>query len=117
MHAMVANGALIGRVALVTGGVHGLGLSITRALRERGAEVAFADQNPDLISMTMRDLPGSLGIAGDVTLASDADWVVAAAVARFGRLDMLVNVSDAAGAITGESIRVAGLLRKQAVLC
>src|SRR5215470_5737739 len=75
-----------GRAALVTGGTRGIGLAIARRLAEAGASVLVCG----------RTQPGSLpaGIefaAADVRDPEQARAVVAAATARFGRLDVAVN--------------------------
>jgi 3-oxoacyl-[acyl-carrier protein] reductase len=72
------------RGVLVTGGANGLGRAIVEAFLAEGAEVAVLD-----LAASPRD--DVLSIVGDVADAAAAAGAVAAAVERFGRLDILVN--------------------------
>jgi 3-oxoacyl-[acyl-carrier protein] reductase len=74
---------LDGKVAFVTGASRGIGAAVSRALSERGAEVALASRSGD-------DLGIGLGVACDVRDAASLDAAVAEAVDRFGRLDICV---------------------------
>lgn len=74
------------KVAIVTGGSSGIGAATAARLRREGARVFIADLNPpqethDTIAFRRTD----------VTLLADATAMVAAAVARFGHVDVLVN--------------------------
>lgn len=77
---------LTGRVALVTGGTRGIGLAIARRLASSGVSVLVCGRSePDR-------LPGGLEFtAADVREPEQATAAVAAAVSRFGRLDIVVN--------------------------
>jgi NAD(P)-dependent dehydrogenase (short-subunit alcohol dehydrogenase family) len=79
-----------GRVALVTGGVRGVGLGITRALLDAGATVVTCSRTPP------ESPPGAAGRAAEHVTADirDEDSVralVEGVAARHGRLDVLVN--------------------------
>jgi hypothetical protein len=75
---------LSGRVVLVTGGTKGLGRGLAVAFRDAGAEVmtcarnAPEDASDDFVAADLRD-------------PAAATVVVEATVARFGRLDVLLN--------------------------
>lgn len=90
---------LTGKVALVTGASRGLGRAIAQKLAEEGMAVAIAARSePEL-----RTLASEIERAGGRTLVQAADLrdpsapalAVAAAVERFGRLDLLVNNAGA----------------------
>jgi 2-deoxy-D-gluconate 3-dehydrogenase len=84
-----------GRVALVTGAAQGFGFAAAHRLAEAGARVLLTDRRGDAVEAAV----GRLAVyadrvacaAGDVSSERDVDGLVAAAVARFGRLDVLVN--------------------------
>jgi 3alpha(or 20beta)-hydroxysteroid dehydrogenase len=85
-------GRLDGKVAIVTGAARGTGASIARLFAEEGARVVLADVLEDLGASVAREIGASAHFAAlDVT--SEAAWqqVVADVVARFGRVDVLVN--------------------------
>jgi NADP-dependent 3-hydroxy acid dehydrogenase YdfG len=76
---------LDGKVAFITGGSGGIGAAVARALSERGVKVALASRRGDDLG-----LPDALGLRCDVRNPKQVDDAVAAAVERFGRLDILV---------------------------
>jgi NAD(P)-dependent dehydrogenase (short-subunit alcohol dehydrogenase family) len=82
---------LEGRVAIVTGGARGLGRAIARKLGEEGAAVVVADVDAAGAERAAAELPRSLAVPTDVSREADIEAMVAAALARFGRLDVLVN--------------------------
>ena len=86
---------LSGKVALVTGAAQGFGFACARRLADGGAAVVLADRRPDRLEdarARLSDAGRSVATAeGDVSMEADADRLVAIAVERFGRLDVLVN--------------------------
>ncbi|EEY64424.1 peroxisomal 2,4-dienoyl-CoA reductase, putative [Phytophthora infestans T30-4] len=88
----------VGRVALVTGGGSGIGQEIAVKLAEYGAKVAVFGRRDSALQDTM-DLMRERGVSenacmlvkGDVRSTESADNAVAQVVARFGKLDVLVN--------------------------
>jgi NAD(P)-dependent dehydrogenase (short-subunit alcohol dehydrogenase family) len=86
---------LDGRVALVAGGSGGIGVRICAALAGVGADVAVVARSSDRAEevRAAAEAEGSRAIAlsGDMTVEEDAGRVVAEAVDRLGRLDVLVN--------------------------
>ncbi|MFT0861399.1 SDR family NAD(P)-dependent oxidoreductase [Ancylobacter sp. G4_0304] len=89
---------LAGRVAIVTGGSSGIGRAIVRTFAREGARVVVADITTEVIEggpPVCEVVAEEGGIAvfhqTDISKAADVDALVAATVARFGRLDVLVN--------------------------
>ncbi|MFD5323505.1 oxidoreductase [Streptomyces sp. NPDC127092] len=81
-----------GRVWLVTGATSGFGRSITEAALDAGDTVIAAARRPAVLDELAATYPGRLvPVALDVTDADAVDATVAEAVARFGRIDVLVN--------------------------
>src|SRR5262245_26190726 len=80
-----------GRVWMVTGAARGFGAKIVAEALARGDAVAATARNPQAIVDQFRDRAGFLATALDVTDPEQATRAVAATVARFGRIDVLVN--------------------------
>jgi NAD(P)-dependent dehydrogenase (short-subunit alcohol dehydrogenase family) len=78
-----------GRVWLITGASSGFGRAIAEAVVERGEFVVAASRSSD----SLADLDGEhvYGVAMDVTDPGQREAGVAAAIERFGRIDVLVN--------------------------
>lgn len=81
-----------GKVAVVTGAASGFGEGIVRKFVAEGARVVVADLNGE----AARGVAASLGEAAhalraDVSVAADVQAMLDAALARFGRADVLVN--------------------------
>lgn len=87
---------LDGKVAIVTGGAKGIGLSYSEALAEAGARVVMADVDPVAVREESARLSEEhpdriLGLSLDVSSRQSIDDMVAQIDARWGRLDILVN--------------------------
>ena len=81
---------LQGRVFVVTGGSRGLGRAAAEVLVAEGAQVVLAARDSDQLSATVSGLGGSdraLGVPTDLTEVGAEERLIAAAVARFGRVD------------------------------
>lgn len=88
------------KVAIVTGGVSGIGAAITRQLAIEGAYVVAADINENLLESTTTTFGDTvIGRRTDVTDAADFERLVAETVDTFGTLDMIFN--NAGGARAG----------------
>ncbi|HEX9049129.1 MAG TPA: 3-hydroxybutyrate dehydrogenase [Anaeromyxobacter sp.] len=88
-------GQLQDRVALVTGGASGIGREIGEALAREGAKVTLADKDGDAAARSAAALASAglaaRGAACDVTREADVERAIGDALAREGRLDVLVN--------------------------
>jgi NAD(P)-dependent dehydrogenase (short-subunit alcohol dehydrogenase family) len=79
------------RVWLVTGASRGFGRAISEALLSRGDQVVATGRGTDFIDSFGRVHPEALALRLDVTDPGAARAAVDDAVARFGRLDVVVN--------------------------
>ena len=76
---------LQGKVALITGASRGIGRAVAHALHEQGVSLGLASRSGDDLG-----LDGVLAQVCDVRERDQVESAVAAAVERFGRLDILV---------------------------
>jgi NAD(P)-dependent dehydrogenase (short-subunit alcohol dehydrogenase family) len=76
---------------MITGAARGFGAKITAAALDRGDAVVATARSPKAIVEQFGERPGLLATALDVTDETQATAAVAAAVAKFGRLDVLIN--------------------------
>jgi NAD(P)-dependent dehydrogenase (short-subunit alcohol dehydrogenase family) len=86
------------RVAL-TGGTSGLGLALLRALRERGAQVAFIARDAERVARIAAAHPGSRGIAGDVSDKQQTHGLALQLASAFGGIDLLIHNAAALGPV------------------
>jgi len=88
--------SLSGKIAIVTGGSRGIGLAIARGLAAEGAHVSITGRDESHLSAARpiieKEGPGSVeALRADVRRHEDVESAVAATVARFGGLDILIN--------------------------
>jgi len=79
-------GRLRDKVAIVTGSARGIGAAVAALFTTEGAQVVGLDRQP---ARTATD--GVLNLTGDVTRPEQVTAAVATTLARFGRIDVLVN--------------------------
>lgn len=87
-------GKLNNKVAIVTGAAQGIGLGIARVFVAEGASVILSDVNDAVGLAATAELQAGERVAylhADVTREDDVRQLVAAAVERFGRLNIVVN--------------------------
>jgi NAD(P)-dependent dehydrogenase (short-subunit alcohol dehydrogenase family) len=80
------------RIAVVTGGAGGIGSATARRFTDEGAKVLVADIDPAGASRVAAQIGGeSSSIAFDAADPASIEAMIDAAVARYGRLDILHN--------------------------
>src|SRR5688572_18699614 len=97
---------LDGRVAIVTGGSRGLGKAMSIALSQAGADVCIASRTQSQLESAAAEIEAASGrapliVPTNVQDRAACDELVARTVARFGRLDIMMNnagIGDARGA-------------------
>ena len=83
---------LAGKTALITGAARGIGLAFAQAYAAEGASVVIADINISAASDAAASIgENALAVRMDVTDKASIDAGVAAAAARFGQIDILIN--------------------------
>lgn len=82
---------LEGRVAIVTGGAHGIGRAIVEKLSAEGATVVIADINGEAAAAVAAAVPNTSSVQTDVANEESVKALVAAVLAAHGKIDVLVN--------------------------
>jgi ketoreductase RED2 len=83
---------LQGKVVLVTGSSSGIGAAVARAFAAEGARIVVnSSRSVEAGERLAAELPEACYVRGDVSDAAQARALVDQAVARWGRLDVLVN--------------------------
>ncbi|KAJ5156842.1 hypothetical protein N7492_009645 [Penicillium capsulatum] len=98
---------LTGKVAIVTGGARGIGLEVSRALAEAGANVALVYNSSKTASNAAAEIASANNVRAaayqaDVTSQSAVEAVVQRVVQDFGRLDIMVANSGITSCVAAE---------------
>lgn len=102
---------LDGRTAIVTGASSGLGSRFGRVLDAAGANVVVAARRVDRLAALAKELRSALVVKCDVSSDDAREGLVAAALERFGRVDVLVNNAGTGAAYPAESEPLDNLYR------
>jgi citronellol/citronellal dehydrogenase len=104
-----ADGALEGKVALVTGGGTNLGKAAAAELARCGASVVIAGRRAEVLEAAVAQLgPRCSIVAGDIRDPAGAEAIIAAVLERHGRLDFLLNNAGGQYFVPAEAIEVKG---------
>jgi NAD(P)-dependent dehydrogenase (short-subunit alcohol dehydrogenase family) len=94
------------KVAIVTGGAHGMGEAEARLFASEGAKVVVADILDNDVERVAADIRTSGGeaMAAKIDVTSEPEWtaLIAKAATAHGRLDILVNNAGISGSSVGD---------------
>lgn len=80
------------KVAIITGAASGFGEGMAKRFAEEGAKIVVADLNAKGAERVAAEIgDAAIAVTTDVSLQSEFDQMVAAAMAAFGRIDIMVN--------------------------
>jgi citronellol/citronellal dehydrogenase len=104
-----ADGALTGRVALVTGGGTNLGKAAAAELVRCGAHVVIAGRREDVLEEAVSEIGGSCSCAaGDIRDPAGQEALIGGVLERHGRLDFLLNNAGGQYFVPAEAIAQKG---------
>jgi 2-dehydro-3-deoxy-L-rhamnonate dehydrogenase (NAD+) len=84
---------LDGRVAVITGGIGGIGIATAERMVASGATVVLWDRDAHSLQQAQAKLAGTRGLVVDVTDEVDVERATADTIAQGGRIDILVNAA------------------------
>ena len=80
------------KIAVITGGNSGMGLSMAREFAKQGASVAIFGRSADTLESATAEIGGdTLAVQGDVTSVADLDRLFESTVQKFGKIDVLIT--------------------------
>jgi 3-oxoacyl-[acyl-carrier protein] reductase len=88
-------GPFAGRAAIVSGASRGIGLGIAERLAASGMRVLLCARSAASLEAAAASLPGAIACPADLRRPEAAERIVGEAIARFGRLDLVVNSAGA----------------------
>ena len=101
---------LRGRVAIVTGGSIGLGRQMAEGLAEMGANLSLCARKKERCEQVAEELKtlgvDALALSCDVTNPASIQEAVNATIARFGRIDILINNAGTSWGARAEDMRL-----------
>jgi NAD(P)-dependent dehydrogenase (short-subunit alcohol dehydrogenase family) len=95
---------LDGKVAIVTGASSGIGKATAKVFANQGAKLTLVGRKQAALDEVLKSLTAQsegIAIAADVTVEKDCERIVRESIAKFGKLDILIN---AAGIIANGTI-------------
>jgi NAD(P)-dependent dehydrogenase (short-subunit alcohol dehydrogenase family) len=90
------------QVVVVTGASSGLGAHFATVLHGVGAQVILTARRADRLESLADELPGAHVVVADMSSEADRERLVADVLARFGRIDVLVNNAGVGGSVAVE---------------
>ena len=110
---------LHGKVAIVTGGGHGMGEAEVRLFAREGAKVVVADILPELGETVAAAIcaDGGTAMFQQIDVSREAEWqaLIATTLAAYGQIDVLVNNAGISGSAVGDPDSLEGWNRLIAV--
>ena len=95
---------LVGKTAFVTGAASGIGLGITTALAQAGVKVMLCDIEEQALAKAVEELKRTNvdvdGVKADVSLKAELKAAAEAALARYGKVHILVNNAGVGSAVS-----------------
>ena len=82
---------LDGKVAIITGGNKGIGFATAKLFSEAGAKIVITARNSKKLNDAAKSIGDCLIVPADVKKTSDVTKVVNQTIAKFGRIDILIN--------------------------
>ena len=86
-----------GRTVIITGGAGGIGMGCARAFADVGANIVIVGVPAESIPPAVAEIEAggvqALGVVANVSIVADVDAMVQQTLARFGRIDTLVNIA------------------------
>ncbi|HET9016742.1 MAG TPA: glucose 1-dehydrogenase [Thermomicrobiaceae bacterium] len=108
-------GRLVGRVAIITGAASGIGAASARLFAAEGARLVLADVDAEAVARVARaieqDGGETVAVRTDVADDGEVAAMVATALERYGRLDVLFANAGVSGTGTVDEIALADLDR------